>query len=199
MMAINRMMMWLAAFTIGALLLASGPGSAEPWDDHLTAAGAAFRSGKPAEAEKHYLSALKEAEAFGPDDVRLGATLDQLAAAYMAQDKAADAEKALRRALPIWEKIFGAMPDMQPVISEKLDLLIETLDAQKKYGDVESLVKRSLGITEELLGPNHIQMAEKLENFAPVLRGAGMAAEAKAMETRAKSIRVGRANNIGED
>ena len=44
-----------------------------------------------------------------------------------------------------------------------------------------------------------LMIAEKLEIFAPVMRSAGKETEATAMERRAKAIRVGRANNIGED
>jgi len=57
-----------------------------------------------AEAEQAYLKAVHEAERFGPDDWRVGTTLQGLGESYWIEKKISDAETALRRALAITEK-----------------------------------------------------------------------------------------------
>ena len=95
--------------TIGgiALWLMYAPDQGAKWESYITAAQQAYQQAEYAEAEKQLEAALKEAEAFGLDDVRLATSLNNLAALYHAQGKYAEAEPLYQRALAIWEKALG--------------------------------------------------------------------------------------------
>ena len=84
----------------------------------MKAAEDAYQQGKYAEAEKQLLTALQEAENFGPEDPRLAASLNNLAALYQAQGRSAEAEKLFKRALAIVEKALG--PE-HPTVAQALE------------------------------------------------------------------------------
>jgi len=48
---------------------------------------------------------------------------------------------------------------------------------------------RALAIREEALGPEHLDVATSLENYACLLREIGRSEEVEEMKTRAKAIR----------
>ncbi len=50
------------------------------------------------------------------------------------------------------------------------------------------LHQRSLAIREKVLGPEHPDVAQSLENYADLLKAIGLRAEAARMEARAKAI-----------
>jgi tetratricopeptide (TPR) repeat protein len=60
-----------------------------------------------AKAEEVFLKALHEAEHFGPEDVRVGATLNRLGMVYRDDKKNQDAESSFRKALIIFETVYG--------------------------------------------------------------------------------------------
>lgn len=96
------------------------PGFAQDtlWQGCLDSGKKAFEKGDYAEAQEHFLAALREAETFGPQDLRLAATLNNLAALYRAQAKYAEAEPLYRRALTILEESLG--PE-HPLVARLLD------------------------------------------------------------------------------
>ncbi len=61
-------------------------------------------------------------------------------------------------------------------------------DAQGNYVAAEPLFKRSRAIQEKVLGPEHPNVAQVLENYAVLLRKTNRNAEAAKMEARAKAI-----------
>ena len=67
----------------GVLALALWPGAAvaqsAAWETTMAAGMSAHQQGHYAEAEEKFSAALKEAEAFGPEDPRLAASLNNLA------------------------------------------------------------------------------------------------------------------------
>src|SRR3972149_3843500 len=67
----------------GVLVLALWPGAAVAqsgaWETTMAAGMSAHQGGHYAEAEEKFSAALKEAEAFGPEDPRLAAGLNNLA------------------------------------------------------------------------------------------------------------------------
>ena len=73
----------------------------------MDAGKAAFDKGQYAEAEKQWVSALKEARKRGEQDLHLGATLNSLALLYHAQGKHVEAGPLYQRALAIYEKALG--------------------------------------------------------------------------------------------
>jgi tetratricopeptide (TPR) repeat protein len=58
--------------------------------------------GRYAEAEKAHLLAVAEAEKFGPEDRRVAASLNNLAALYYDTGRLSEAESLYRRALALW-------------------------------------------------------------------------------------------------
>ncbi len=96
-------------------------------ESYITAAQQAYQQADYAEAEKQLEAALKEAEAFGPDDVRLAASLNNLAELYRAQGRYADAEPLYKRALAIREKALGPEhPHVAQSLENYAGLLRET-------------------------------------------------------------------------
>ena len=97
----------------------------------------------------------------------------------------AEAEKYYLAALKEAE-IFGPEDTR---IATTLDNLALLYDTQGEYAEAEPLLKRSLKIYQKFLGPDHLNVARFLENYAALLRKMEREAEATEMEARAKEIR----------
>ena len=157
------------------------------WKKHMDAADEAYRQGHYGDAEKSIKAALKKAERFGPQDLRLGTTLNNLASLYEAQGKYAEAEPLDKRALAIEEKALGPEDPYVAIIG--LNNLAELYHQQGKYAEAEPLYKRSLSILEKALGPEHPIMAKSLNNLGLVYTAQGKYAEAEPLHKRALAIR----------
>src|SRR4051812_47495971 len=96
----------LLAAVLAALSVAALGGEAE-WEAHSRAGMAAFQRGDYRMAGARFQQAVKEAEAFGQRDARLGASLNNLANAYRLQRRFVDAEPLYRRSLAIRESTLG--------------------------------------------------------------------------------------------
>ncbi len=175
-----------------ALWLMYAPNQGAEWQSYITAAQQAYQQADYAEAEKQLEAALKEAEAFGPDDVRLATSLNNLALLYKAQGRYAEAAPLYTRSLAIAEKALG--PE-HPAVATSLNNLAALYYAQGKYAEAEPLHQRALAIREKALGPEHPAVATSLENYADLLRKTGRVSEATKMETRAKAIRAKQASD----
>ncbi len=77
------------------------------WYSIMDDASKAYHQADYAQAEKLYLAALKEAEKFGNQDLRLALSLNNLARLYKTQGNYAQAEPLYQRALAITEKAQG--------------------------------------------------------------------------------------------
>ncbi len=186
-MTIHKANWLLVGLVCLALWPAHGLAQGGQWESYITAGQQAYQQADYAEAEKQFEAALKEAEAFGPDDVRLATSFDNLATIYRAQGKFGKAEPLAKRALAIVEKALG--PE-HPHVSTSLNNLAELYRAQGRYEAAKPLYKRALAIREKALGPDHPRVATSLENYAALLRKTGRGAEAEYMEARAKAIRA---------
>jgi hypothetical protein len=80
----RRLVLAVAALTVAA---AAAVAQDSLWEKYMSAGAESFAKGNYAEAEKMWLAARKEAEGFGPQDVRLGATLSNLAELYRREGK----------------------------------------------------------------------------------------------------------------
>jgi len=152
------------------------------------AAGAkAHREGYYFDAVNSFQAAVKEGEAFGPQDPRLATSLNNLAELYRLLGKFVDAEPLYKRSLAIREKALGpAHPD----VAISLNNLAGLYHQQGKYNKAEPLYKRSLAIWEKALGPKHPHVATSLENYAILLRKTNRDVEAARIEAHAEAIRV---------
>ena len=132
---------------VGLAWLALWPAHAqaqyERWDSHMAAAFVATDQGSSAEAEKQFLAAIKEAEAFALKDPRLPATLVHLASLYHREGRLEEAEPLYRRVLAVRDQTLA--PD-DPEIARTLNSLGVVYEAQGRYGEVEPLYQRALAI-----------------------------------------------------
>jgi hypothetical protein len=91
----------LAFLTAG--LEAQTPDPEGPWRTQVVQALRAAGVKDYPKAEQAFLKAVLEAGRFGPDDPRLGTTLNSLGLVYRAEKKYGEAERVYRRTLTIME------------------------------------------------------------------------------------------------
>lgn len=156
------------------------------WERHMQAATAAYREGELPKAERSLLAALRRAEEFGSQDLRLAATLNNLGVLYYAEGKYTKAEPLHRRALAIREQALGPT---HPDVAQTLNNLAGVYGAEGRLAEAETLYRRCLSIREMTLGENDPEVAKTLENYAELLRARGRYTEAALMEARAQTIR----------
>src|SRR5947209_15904870 len=125
-------------------------GQDESWEQHLRSAMKLRTQTLYKDAEKEYLVAIKEAEAFGPSDTRLAKSWNNLAALYQELGRYGDAESFFLRAAALWERELG--PDSQDLAS-CLNNLAAVYRDQGRYPEAESLYLRSLSMRENNLPP----------------------------------------------
>ena len=170
------------------LLLGSGlalAGEAE-WREHMQAGDAAQKGGDKFTATTRFDAALREAEGFGPQDLRLAITLSRVAANLQAQGRLADAEKNYRRALSIREVTDG--PDNFEV-GRILNSIAVNYLRQGRFAEAEPLLERAISIAEKAFGPDHLSVATGLNNLGQMKYQQGRYAEAEALHLRALAIR----------
>ncbi|BDC50216.1 hypothetical protein F183_A25320 [Bryobacterales bacterium F-183] len=90
--------------------------------------------------------------------------LENLSRAYMAQEKAEDASKVLRRALPIREKYAIAPTNDLLPLATTLNLLGRANQAEGKDAEAETAFVRALR-TVEKAGNNPVELSQTLDNL----------------------------------
>jgi tetratricopeptide (TPR) repeat protein len=113
------------------------------WETHLKAAVHYQELGNYAAAENACFAAVNEAEKFGPDDLRLATSLNNLALLYKIQAKYAEAEPIYQRALGIVEKALGPG---HPSLASILNNIADLDRSLGKYAEAEALYQRALVI-----------------------------------------------------
>lgn len=131
----------LAPFSFGSAQTAS-------WEELTRAGHRAFERQQLAEAERQFKAAIKEAERFGHQDLRLATSFDNLAEAYRSQNKPKEAEKLFRQSLAIREMALGPWHIR---VAQNFDSLADALSAQRKYSQAEPLYRRAREIRERAL------------------------------------------------
>jgi tetratricopeptide (TPR) repeat protein len=113
----------------------------------------AWEQNRYAEAERMYLASMREAESFGPHDLRLATSFENLANLYsIALERSDEAEALYERAKTIREQALGSQ---DPEVLRTLSLLASCYYEQGNYADAEPLYQRVLVLEEEALGPEH--------------------------------------------
>jgi hypothetical protein len=115
----------------------------------------------------------------GADHPSIAAALDNLAGAYVAEERYAEAEPLYRRSVAIRSK--GILAGM--------DKLVGVYVANKKYDRAESVGKRALGIAEKLDPPDVVELGMVLERYEEVLRMLDRQEELAAISARLQAIR----------
>lgn len=112
----------------------------EKWEALNLEAMEYHRKGDLAMTEKKFVKAVKEAEKFGPEDIRLSECLDNVIWIYHSRGKVDEAESLIRQSLAIQEKTYG--PDNE-YISWNLTLLADICQNQGKLEEAKELKKRA--------------------------------------------------------
>ena len=95
------------------------------WETHYAAGEKAYSAGDYPEAERMYCLALKDAEESIPTDHHVAKILNRLAQVYEEQGKLDAAEPLFKRALAIYEKVFGNEHQYVATALNNLGLLYE--------------------------------------------------------------------------
>jgi tetratricopeptide (TPR) repeat protein len=157
----------------------------EAWMSERNAGLQHVREQLYAEATERFEAAVESAEQFGPEDLRLATSLNDLAEVRRIRGDGAGAVPLYRRALAIWEAVLGAN---HPDIATALNNLAETYRSEGNHADAEPLYRRSVGIWEQTLGPDHANVATGLNNLALVLHADRQLEEAERLFRRALAI-----------
>ena len=128
---------------------ASGTSAADPgalWQQSYDAGREAYERADYNRAQKMFAAAAQEAERFPHQDLRLARSLNNLAGAYAAQGKYAEAEPLYQRSLAILEKVRGPDdPDVATVLSNYAALL----QATNRGAEAAKLEARANAIREK--------------------------------------------------
>ena len=157
----------------------------EAWMSERNAGLQHVREQRYEEATERFEAALESAEQFGPEDLRLAASLNDLAEVRRIRGDGAGAVPLYRRALAIWEAVLGTN---HANIATALNNLAETYRSEGNHADAEPLYRRSVAIWEQSLGPDHANVATGLNNLALVLHADQQLDEAERLFRRALAI-----------
>ncbi|HEV8146252.1 MAG TPA: tetratricopeptide repeat protein [Bryobacteraceae bacterium] len=103
------------------------------------------QAGRYGAAESRFRRALLDAEAFGPSDYRLWASLSNVAYVIGEQGDLAGAEKLYGRVLQLREQYLGPR---HLEVASTLNNLAGILRQQARYSDADALLRRALEIAE---------------------------------------------------
>ncbi len=165
----------------------SGVTESASWQESIDAGHESYANGRIAQAEIHFKRALELAEAFADDDLRLPATLNNLAAIYQVQGKYAFAESMYKRSLAIYERTHGRE---HADVALNLHNLAVLYSAQRKFAEAEPLFREAIRIRETILGPEHPDLVSSLKNLAELLRRTARDEAAAVLEGRATQITI---------
>ncbi len=123
---------------------------------------------------------------FGPDDLRLAQSLNNLAELYRLQGKYSETDRLYQQALAIKKKVLA--PDDPDLAFSMVTLGISYRD-QGKYTEAEPLLQQALAIRRKAFGPDHPTVATSLNILAECYRLEGKYAEAEPLFQQALAIR----------
>jgi hypothetical protein len=136
-----------------------------------------YHAREHAEAARVAEELVRRTEAeLGNNHAVLAKALDMLAHIYHhAQNRFADAEACLRRALSIHEQIFGTS---HPEVAAILNNLADAVVAQTRFAEALSYLQRALKVRELALGLDNIDVARNLDSLGALYSDQGKYAEA---------------------
>lgn len=164
---------------------ANTPPSNVVWGRNVTAGLKAEKAGDLQEAEQYFRSAVKEGEKFGPRDIRLASSLNNLALLLNQTLRSKEAEELARRALEIYREALG--PEHRYVASV-LANLGQIKETEGDFKSVEELYTQALSIMQEKLGPEDPHLANTLGHLGELSMKEGKYEEAERRMRRALQI-----------
>ncbi len=180
----------LAAFAL-VLLVPGRPASAgeEEWKGYIQAGAQAIQDRNMDEAKRQFTLALTEAEKFPPNDVRLGATLSQLAAIHATLREVDRAEPMYLRALEILRATRGPT---DPTVANAEFNLAQIYAGTGRFADALPLYDRVMAVYTSAYGEESESVLRCLRSSGLCLVRLGRADEAKARLKRALDLSVKR-------
>jgi tetratricopeptide (TPR) repeat protein len=147
------------------------------WNSANDSAVQAYRAGRFEEAASLAAKAIELARRFKAPDVRLGTSLNNLAAVHLATGGYLRAEPLYREALVLREAHFSAG---DPELAISLNNLAMVCDSLGKHEESLALYDRALAIDTAHFGADHPETATTTSNRAHVLQKLGRYAEGAA-------------------
>ncbi len=176
----GRRLAGLAAGLLVALAVAltapqSGAAGEVAWERYSELGRQALQEKKYGEAREMFEAALREAEQISPWDMRVGHSLNDLAATYYAEGGHAEVAELLARALRVIEVGLGSdHPDVAQVLKNLAAVEYLTND----YASAETHMVRAVEIWEASLGSENQSVAAALNNLAGIYEAQGRHPEA---------------------
>ncbi|HMB28776.1 MAG TPA: tetratricopeptide repeat protein, partial [Blastocatellia bacterium] len=174
---------FIVILVIGLAVALFMSGSDSVWKGNMEAERKAFSEGRYLEAVTYAQAAVKDAEAFGPQDSRLATSLHNAGELYTRLERYDEAERLLQRALSIREKVLENAETARTICA-----LGKLNHSRGNRDKAERLYRQSLAIREKVLGRDHPDVAESLSGLAGVL-SLKRIDEAAALARRSLSIR----------
>jgi len=137
------------------------------WNQDIVEGLRASAGNDTAKAEVYFTRAVHEAEGFGPQDPRLGPTLNSLGLVYHARGKYRDEEAVYLRALAILLKVYG--PSSLDVANVSLNLGTSYFD-DGLYARSEPYFRDAWRIFDRSLGPDSIKTARAVFGLGETCR-----------------------------
>lgn len=157
----------------------------DSWKSCVEEGNAAYADGKVAQAEVHFLEAVQQAEAFGPEDARLALSLNNLAAVYHTQGKYQMAEPLYNRSLEIKTRLYG---EEHPEVALNIHNLAVLYSARRMYPVAEKHYKRAIDLKSKIYGQSHQELLSTLRYYAQLLKVLNRPVEMHLIEARMKEI-----------
>lgn len=152
-----------------------------------------FQQSHYAVATKYLTEAAEAAKAFGPDDPRVAATLNDLGNAYYKRDLYPQAEENLKKALTIRVEAYGE--NSRPAADSMTDLA-GVYCAEGKTTDAENLLNKALDTRKKNSGAESEDYADSLKALAALYNKTGRPKEALGLLQKTLKIRL---KNLGPD
>ncbi len=167
-----------------ALASAARARTADRWQELVVAALHAAGDADFTRAERLFNEAIHEAEFFGANDSRLGATWNNLGLVYRREGKRRASENAYRRASTIFERLDPKGMDAGNVA---LNLGLVLMD-EFRYSAAEPLLQKALNIFDARFGSTSAKAAIACFNLGEAFRYEAKFEPAEAMLKRAADI-----------
>ncbi len=145
------------------------------WERYSELGRQALQARDYSEAREMFEAALREAEQISPTDMRVGHSLNDLAATFYAQGSHAEVAELLSRALQVIE--IGLGPD-HPDVAQVLKNLAAVEYLKNDYASAETHMLRAIEIWEASLGSDNKNVAAALNNLAGIYEAQGRHPEA---------------------
>ncbi len=155
------------------------------WEEHSQAGREALDNGAIASAKRHILAAIEAAKVLGPEDPRLGVSLNDLAQVHFALGNYEDAESLLEESLGILTKRLGLG---NPWTITTLNNLARLYAETGRYSQAAVLYHQVVKVTVDSLGPRHPNLGVYLNNLAEIYDRQDRFGEAESLYEEALSI-----------